>query len=80
MNVGNLIRIFGEHDEDFIDFNNGKQDIITKDIQNNYSASNTTKRLTIMDYIMSKMNVSNNYKVFQVLDNKNAIVMSKHDI
>ena len=80
MNIGKLIGIFGEHEEGFIDFYKWKQDNITKDIQNNYSASNTTKRLTIMDYIMSKMNVSNNYKVFQVLDNKNAIVMSKHDI
>ena len=71
MNVGKLIGIVGEHEEGFIDFYNWKQDNITKDIQHNYSASNTTKRSTIMDDIMLKMNASNNYKVFRVLDNKN---------
>ena len=29
---------------------------------------------------MSQMNVSNLYKVFRVLDNKNSIVMNEHDI
>ena len=33
-----------------------------------------------MDDIMSKMNVSKNYKVFRVLDNKPSIVMSEHII
>ena len=33
-----------------------------------------------MDDIMSKMNISNNYKVFRILDNKNSIVMDELDI
>ena len=80
MNVVKLNRIFGIYDEGFIDFNKRKHDNITKDIQNNYSASKTSKRLSIMNDLMSKTNVSNNYKVFRVLDNKCSIVMSKHDI
>ena len=47
LNVGKLIGIFGIHDEGFIDFNKWKQDNITKDIQNNYSASDTPKRLSV---------------------------------
>ena len=35
--------IFGEHNEGFIDLNKRKQDNITQNIQNNYSASNTLK-------------------------------------
>ena len=33
-----------------------------------------------MNDIMSKMNVSNNYTVFRVMDNKYSIVMSERDI
>ena len=80
MNVGKRIGFFSIRDEGFIDFNKWKQNNITKDIQNNYSASNTTNRLSIMNDIMSKINVSNNYKVFRVLDNKYSIVMSEYDI
>ena len=77
MNVGKLIEIFGIHDEGFIDFNKWKQDNITKDIQINYSASDTPKRLSIMNDLMSKMNISNNYKVFRVLDNNNKSEISE---
>ena len=59
LNVGKLIGIFGIHDEGFIDFNKWKQDNITNDIQNNFSATDTPKRLSI-----SKMNLSNKYKVY----------------
>ena len=80
MNVGKLIGIFGEHDEGFVDFNKWTLDNITHDVQISYSASNNSKRLIIMDDIMSKLNTSNNYKVFRVLDNKNSIVMNELDI
>ena len=64
MNVGKLIGIFGEHDEGFVDFNKWKLDNITQDVQISHSASNNSKRLIIMDDLMSKLNKSNNYKVF----------------
>ena len=80
MNVGKLIGIFGKHDEGFIDFNKWKIDNINQNMQIKYSASNNSKRLIIMDDLMSKLNKSNNYKVFWVLDNKNSIVMNDLDI
>ena len=39
-----------------------------------------SKTLIIIDDIMSKMNISNNYKVFRILDNKNSIVMNEHKL
>ena len=63
MNVGKLVGIFGIHDEGFIEFNKWKQINITKVVQTNYSASDNPKILAIMNYLMSKMNLSKNYKV-----------------
>ena len=80
MNFGKLSGIFREHDEDFIDFNKWKIDNLNQDMQINYSASNNSKRLIITDDIMTTLNVSNNCKVFRVLDNKNSIVMNELDI
>jgi len=80
LNVGKLIGIFGKHNEDFIDFNKWKIDNLNQDMQINYSASNNSKRLIIMDDIMTKLNISNNCKVFRVLDNKNSIIMNELDI
>ena len=57
-----------------------KQDNITKDIQNDYSSSDNPNKLSIMNDLMSKINLSNNYKVFRVVDNKYSIVMNENDI
>ena len=80
MNVGKLVGIFREHDEGFIDFNKWKIDNINQNMQIKYSASNNSKRVIIMDDIMTKLNISNNCKVFRVLENKNSIVMNELDI
>ena len=57
-----------------------KQDNITKDIQNNYLVSDTPKRLSIMNDLISKVNLTKNYKVFRVFDNKYSIVVSENNI
>ena len=80
LNVGKLIGIFREHDEVFIDFSKWKIDNINQNMQIKYSASNNSKRLIIMDDMMTKLNISNNCKVFRVLDNKNSIIMNELDI
>ena len=80
LNVGTLIGFFREHDEGFIDFNKWKIDNINQDMQINYSASNNSKRLTIIMDLITKMNLSNNCKVFRVLDDNKAIVMNELDI
>ena len=80
MNVGKLIGIFREYDEGFIDFNKWKIDNINQDMQINYSASNNSKRLTIIMDIITKTNVSNNCEVFRVLDDNDSIVMNELDI
>ena len=80
LNVGKLIGIFGEHDEGFIDFNKWKIDDINQDMQIDYSASNNSKRLIIMDDLMKKLNISNICKVFRVLGNKKSIIMNELDI
>ena len=54
--------------------------ILLEIYKSNYSASNTSKRLPIMNDLMSKMNVSNNFTVSRVMDNKYSIVMSERDI
>ena len=70
LNVSKLVGIFGIHDKGFIDFNKWKQDNISKVIQSNYLESNTTKIKSIMNELITKMNLSNKCKVFRVLDNK----------
>ena len=65
LNVVKFIVFFREHDEGFIDFNKWKIDNINQDMQINYSASNNSKRLTIIMDLITKMNLSNNYKVFR---------------
>ena len=71
LNVGKLIGIFREHDEGFIDLNKWIIDNINQSLQINYSASNNSKILIIMDDIMTKLNLSNNCNVLRVMDNKN---------
>ena len=80
LNIGKLIGIFREHDEGFIDFNKWRIDNINLSLQINYSASNNSKRLIIMDDLMTKLNLSNNCKVFRALDNKKSIVMNELEI
>ena len=75
-----IIGIFREHDEGFVNFNKWKIDNINQDMQINYSASNQSRRLTIIMDIITKMNVSNSCKVFRVLDDNKSIVMNELDI
>ena len=80
MNFGKLSGIFREHDEDFIDFNKWKIDNINQKMQIKYSVPKNSKRLTIIMALITKINLSNNYKVIRVLDDNNSIVMNKLDI
>ena len=52
----------------------------TKDIQNDYSSSDNPNKLSIMNDLMSIINLSNKYKVFRVVDNKYSIVMNENEI
>ena len=74
------IGISCEHDEGFIDFNKWKIEYINQDMQIDYSASNKSIRLTIIMDTITEMNLSNNCKIFRVLNDNKSIVMNELDI
>ena len=80
MNVSKLVDIFGIHDKSFIDFNKWKQDNIPKVVLSNYLESNITKRKSIMNELITNMNLLNKCKAFRVLDNTFSVVMSEKEI
>ena len=79
LHVAKLVGIFENNNEGFIDFTKWKHDTIYQVIHSNYSESDAAQSKSIMNDLITKMNLSKRCKVFQVINNKFSIVMRKRN-
>ena len=77
LNVAKLVGIFGNNNEGFMDFTKWKHANIYIFLHSNYSESNTAQRKSIVNGLITTMNLSKRCKVFRVINKNISIVVSE---